>query len=202
MFKNVQLDCSEGGAEGLPTVGASETGYYLRKYVMDVVDLSPVEKPAIHCWVLFRYAEILLNYAEAMNNAYGPELTGDQEGEVKLDITALNALNIVRERYMPAILSSDVPDRKSFQEVLEREKRVEFAFENQRFWDLRRWKNGSEVGNGIDGVRITFDANGNKVYTRVKVENRTWDDKMYFYPIPMSELLKNNNLYPQNPGWN
>lgn len=204
MFKNVQLDCSEGGAEGLPTVGASETGYYLRKYVMDVVDLSPVEKPAIHCWVLFRYAEILMNYAEAMNNAYNkPTVTGDQDGEVKLDITALDALNKVRTRFgMPAIKSSDVPDRKSFQEVLEREKRVEFAFENQRFWDLRRWKKGTEVSNGIDGVRIIFDANGKKVYTRVKVEDRTWDDKMYFYPIPMNELLRNDNLYPQNPGWN
>lgn len=198
MFKNVQLDCSEGGAEGLPTVGASETGYYLRKYVMDVVDLSPVEKPAIHCWVLFRYAEILLNYAEAMNNAYGPNKT---EGE--FTVTALAALNQVRTRYgMPAIELSDIPDKQAFQEKLEREKRVEFAFENQRFWDLRRWKKGSEVSNGIDGVRITLDANGKKVYTRVKVENRTWDDKMYFYPIPMSELLKNNNLYPQNPGWN
>lgn len=76
IFKNVQLDCSEGGSEGLPTVGASETGYYLKKYVMESVDLSPVEKPAIHCWVLFRYAEVLLNYAEAMNNAYGPERVG------------------------------------------------------------------------------------------------------------------------------
>lgn len=197
MFKNVQLDCSEGGAEGLPTVGASETGYYLKKYVMETVDLSPVEKPAIHCWVLFRYAEILMNYAEAMNNAYGPEVI---EGDFTL--TALAALNQVRTRYgMPPILSADVPDKQAFQKILEKEKRVEFAFENQRFWDLRRWKKGSEVSNGIDGVRITFDENGNKVYTRKKVESRIWDDKMYFYPIPMSELLKNNNLYPQNPGW-
>lgn len=199
LFKNVQLDCTEGGSEGYPTVGASETGYYLKKYVMETVDLSPVEKPAIHCWVLFRYAEILLNYAEAMNNAYGPNTLGDGT----LDKTALSALNDVRTRFgMPAIKSSAVPDRDSFQKVLEREKRVEFAFENQRFWDLRRWKKGTEVSNGIYGVRITFDANGKKVYTRVKVEGRTWDDKMYFYPIPMNELLRNDNLYPQNPGWN
>ena len=197
IFKNVQLDCSEGGAEGLPTVGASETGYYLKKYVMESVDLSPVEKPAIHCWVLFRYAEVLLNYAEAMNNAYGPEQLGGDFTE-----TALVALNKVRTRYgMPAIISADVPTKEAFQEKLEREKRVEFAFENQRFWDLRRWKKGSEISKGIDGVKIVRDG-GNSVYTRIKVENRTWNDKMYLYPIPMSELLKNNNLYPQNAGWN
>lgn len=197
IFKNVQLDCSEGGAEGLPTVGASETGYYLKKYVMESVDLSPVEKPAIHCWVLFRYAEVLLNYAEAMNNAYGPEQLGGDFTE-----TALAALNKVRTRYgMPAITSAEVPTKEAFQEKLEREKRVEFAFENQRFWDLRRWKKGSEISKGIDGVKIVRDG-GNSVYTRIKVENRTWDDKMYLYPIPMSELLKNNNLYPQNAGWN
>lgn len=197
VFKNVQLDCSEGGAEGLPTVGASETGYYLRKYVMETVDLSPVEKPAIHCWVLFRYAEVLLNYAEAMNNAYGPLQTGGE-----LTLTALDALNQVRVRSgMPAIEAADVPDKQSFQRKLEREKRVEFAFEDQRFWDLRRWKKGTEISQGIDGVKIVHDGD-NKVYTRTKVENRTWNDKMYLYPIPMSELLKNNNLYPQNPGWN
>lgn len=73
--------------------------------------------------------------------------------------------------------------------------------QNQRFWDLRRWKKGSEISKGIDGVKIVRDG-GNSVYTRIKVENRTWNDKMYLYPIPMSELLKNNNLYPQNAGWN
>ena len=91
-------------------------------------------------------------------------------------------------------------DRVAFQKVLEREKRVEFAFENQRFWDIRRWKTGQITQTGIDGVRITKSGDA-KSYKRVSVETRTWHDKMNLYPIPMTELYKNNNLYPQNPGW-
>lgn len=194
-FKGKVLGCYEGGAEGQPVVGASKTGYYLKKYIMETVDLSPNEKPAIHTWVLFRYAEVLLNYAEAMNKAYGPQAV-----EGSFEMTALAALNKVRTRYgMPQI--TGISDKKEFQAKLEQEKRVEFAFENQRFWDLRRWMKGSEISKGIDGVKIVYE-DGSKIYTRVKVENRTWVDKMYLYPIPMNELIKNNNLYPQNGGWN
>lgn len=193
-FKNKILDCSEGGAEGQPVVGASETGYYLKKYIMETVELSPNEKPAIHTWVLFRYAEIILNYAEAMNNAFGPELVG--EG---FTMTALQAINMVRTRAgMPSVPSG--LDKPGFQKVLEREKRVEFAFEDHRFWDLRRWEKASDLGANIDGVKIVKTDAG-KVYSRIIVENREWEDKKYLYPIPMNELYKNNNLYPQNPMW-
>lgn len=195
VFKKKTLDCSEGGPEGQPVVGASETGYYLKKYIMDNVELSPKEKPAIHTWVLFRYAEIVLNYAEAMNNAFGPEQLG--EG---FTMTALQAINLVRDRAeMPKIQSG--LDKIEFQKVLEREKRVEFAFEDQRFWDLRRWKKADDLGSNIYGVKIVKTPEGSKEYKRITVEERIWDDKKYLYPIPMSEIYKNNNLNPQNFGW-
>ena len=194
-FKGKTLNCAEGGAEGQPVLGASKTGYYLRKYILENVELSPNEKPAIHTWVLFRYAEILLNYAEAMNNAYGP--TDNADG---LNMTALEALNEVRTRSgMPAITPAQAHDKASFQTLLEHEKRVEFAFEDHRFWDLRRWKEGAQLGADLMGVKIVID--GEKKYEPVVVEAREWDNKKYLYPIPVNELYKNKNLYPQNLGW-
>lgn len=194
IFKSKELACYEGGAEGQPVVGASETGYYLKKYIMESVNLTPTEKPMNHYWVLFRYAEVVLNYAEAMNNAYGPDALG-----ADFELTAREALNQVRGRAgmlsIPAGLS-----KQAFQKVLEREKRVEFAFENQRFWDIRRWKIGTTTQTGIDGVKITKSGD-TKSYKRISVETRVWDEKMNLYPIPMTELYKNSNLYPQNPGW-
>ncbi len=191
-FKGRTLACQEGGAEGQPVVGASQTGYYLKKYVMEDVNLSPKENAMIHYWVLFRYAEIVLNYAEAMNNAYGADYK-----DTELPLTATEALNQVRTRAgMPAIAAG--LNRTDFQKVVERERRVEFAFENQRFWDLRRWKTAPATS--LDGVRILQTESG-KSYSRIVVENRVWDDRMFLYPIPQTELFKNSNLNPQNAGW-
>lgn len=196
MFKGKEMACYEGGSEGQPIIGASQTGYYLKKYIIESVDLAPVEKPMNHYWVLFRYAEMVLNYAEAMNQAYGADYF---EADDRLMLSATKAINMVRARVnMP-----DIPaglDKTAFQKVLVREKRVEFAFENQRFWDVRRWKIGQSTQCEIAGVKILKTGDG-KRYERVLVETRQWDDKKYLYPFPMSELYKNTNLYPQNTGW-
>lgn len=194
IFKGKELGCYEGGAEGQPVVGASETGYYLKKYIMESVDLSPNEKPMNHYWVLFRYAEILLNYAEAMNNSYGPDGLGQD-----FTMTAREALNLVHKRAVNAEIPVGL-DKQAFQKILERERRVEFAFENQRFWDIRRWQVGASTQTKVDGVKI-LKSGDTKSYKRILVESRAWDNKMNLYPIPMTEIYKNNNLYPQNPGW-
>lgn len=75
---------------------------------------------------------------------------------------------------------------------------VELAFEGHRFWDIRRWKDGESQKNIIQ-MQITKTGEDEYTYTRV-VSQRYWDDKMYLYPIPYSEILKNGNL-TQNPGW-
>lgn len=79
------------------------------------------------------------------------------------------------------------------------ERMVELAFEGHRFWDVRRWKEGDKYFKSIDEMKITRNADNSYSYNRVTV-SRQWNDKMYFFPIPQSEIAKNPNLN-QNPGW-
>ena len=189
------MACYNGGSEGAPTVGASQTGYYLKKYVMEDVSLSPTEQSKIHTWVLFRYAEIVLNYAEATNKVLGPDGT-----DAELGVSARTALNQIRTRALMPAIPASVTSKEAFQEALMREKRVEFALEGHRFWDVRRWKVANLTQEKIYGVNIVLDGD-TKTYTRVEIEDRTWNDKKYLFPIPARELYNNSNLYPQNPGW-
>ena len=78
------------------------------------------------------------------------------------------------------------------------ERMVELAFEGHRFYDLRRWKDGDKL-KSITEMKLTQNADGTITYTR-QVVNRTWDEKMYLFPIPQTEIMKNSNL-TQNEGW-
>lgn len=184
-----------GGLNATPKNNATKTGYYLKKHLIESISLNPVNPgTAIHYWVLFRYAEVLLNYAEAMNEAYGP----DAAGPAPLDMTARAAVNVVRNRQgvvMPPFPAGMA--QSAFRDKLRNERRVELAFEDHRFWDIRRWKIGNDT-RVIRGVDLT--KNGTITYTPKVVETRIWDDKMYLYPIPQTELFINHNLV-QNPGW-
>lgn len=186
-----KVETFEGGKNAYPLEGATLTGYYLKKYINETVSLSPVQpvkKP--HHFILFRYAEVLLNYAEAMNEWQGADYT-----DKDCPISARQALNLVRKAAkMPDV--SDTGD--SFTKRLRNERRVELAFEDHRFWDIRRWKTG-EVVKDIYGVKIQR-VDGVDVYTPVKVQQRVWEDKMYLFPIPIKEYYKNPKL-GQNPGW-
>ena len=144
---------------------------------------------------LFRYGEILLNYAEAMFYAHGPNA---KMGYVTNggDLSALEAVNQVRARD-----GVDMPPLTSLDETkLRNERRIELAFEGHRFWDVRRWKIAETTENQpLMGMRIIkigdrFD------YNVVKVEDRTFRPAMYRYPIPFAEKMR----YPsweQNEGW-
>ena len=127
-----------------------------------------------------------------MNETYGPEDAST------LGMTALQAVNLIRTRakmpVFPAGLTKD-----QFRLKLQNERRIEMAFEGQRFWDIRRWKIGSTTKN-IYGMDITKNADGTFNYTKKLVESRVYEDKMNLYPIPLSELYKNNKL-KQNTGW-
>jgi len=98
---------------------------------------------------------------------------------------------------MPAVTADNYD---AFTEAVRREWRVEFAFEDHRFWDVRRWGIGATTQTQIDGVSIVRTTKGFD-YTRKSVEKRTWGDRMNLYPIPQSELFCNPNLNPQNTGW-
>lgn len=192
-----KVEIWEGGANGLPLANATTTGYYLRKYVNKDISFasgSTVTKKH-HNWILFRYAEVLLNYAEAMANAYGPDVAGDET----CPMTAREAVNLVRNRSdvkMPAFPTG--MSKEDFIKRLKNERRVELAFEGHRFWDIRRWKDLSKTANIY---RVKIEKTGDSFnYAKLLHETRTITDNLYFYPISNTEKYKNPNL-GQNPGW-
>lgn len=189
-----KVESLQGGKNGLPITGATTTGYYVRKYINENTVLNP-ELPQVkkaHHFIIFRYAEILLNYAEAMKEWVGEDELPNNGGDKPFTLTARQALNKVRAA---AGMKDVTATGDAFVERLRNERRVELAFEDHRFWDIRRWKTGGTVK---DIYGITYSsANG---YSRVKVQTRIWDDKMYLYPISQQENYKNPAL-GQNPGW-
>lgn len=188
------VDISEGGANGLPLTNATTTGYYLRKYVDNSISFEAGSTTAAthHNWILFRYAEVLLNYAEAMIHVNG----NCDFKDATYTMSAREALNAVRKRAgMPEVAACS---QDEFLTRVKHERRVEMAFEGQRFWDLRRWKNLDETKN-IYAVRITHH-NGVLSYEKTLLSERSVSDKLYFYPIANVELFKNKILV-QNSGW-
>jgi starch-binding outer membrane protein, SusD/RagB family len=186
-FKSTTIQTYYGGNSGQPKLNSTKTGYYLSKYVNPSVDLLN-NTTTTHQWLYFRYAEVLLNYAEAMYNAYGA--TADPLG---YGMTALQAINKVRTRStMPALTTMTSED-------IVHERRVELGFEGHRWWDVRRWKRGSLFANPVRSISITQNGS-NFLYTPTKLEDRVFDpSKMNWYPIPQSEITKTG--WQQNAGW-
>jgi hypothetical protein len=187
---------SAGGTDDMTKTNTSRTGYYLKKFLNDGLNLVQ-GGTQVHHWPVFRYGEVLLEYAEAMNEAYGPD---NNNGYV---YTARQALNLVRNRpgvAMPAVTVADVP---GFRSAVKHERRIELAFENYRYWDLLRWKDAAAVlSQPVTGVSVSKNGSGQFVYTPVTVENRVFDaSKMYYYPFPQTEVLKSKGVLIQNEGW-
>lgn len=178
-----------GGFNGAPKYGATPTGYYLRKYVDGAcVTTTDNQTYRRHTWILFRLGEVYLNYAEAVFHATG------SANDASFGLSANDAINVLRNRkdiQMPPFTE----DGDAWLARYERERLVELAFENHRFWDVRRWKKGPQYFRSVQVAHI----DGNLQLTRTTV-SRQWDDKYYFYPIPQTELKKNPNLN-QNLGW-
>lgn len=188
--------CVGGIDSGFENVDGTKTGYYLRKFSNVDARIFGTQANRPHYFTLFRFGEILLNYAEAMNEAYGPE----DPGPYGSGQTALWAINLIRNRVgMPAVKPGLT--RAEMKERIIHERRVELAFEEHRHWDVRRWKIAEEVfSQPIRGVRI--DESETPVeYQYYDVEQRVFTPKMYLYPIPYGELMKNKAL-AQNPLWN
>jgi starch-binding outer membrane protein, SusD/RagB family len=173
---------------------ATQTGYYLRKRCNDKITLGSDNWDGAsggQNYYYFRYAEVLLNYAEAQNEAVGP------------DASVYDAINKVRNRAvlpaLPAGLSQD-----AMRTAIRRERRVELAFEDKRWWDLIRWNIAHiNLNKQLHGIAITTGSGGTLVYTPVTVPggDRKFDaSKNYLFPIPQSALDQNNKL-KQNPGY-
>lgn len=193
VFKDRTIEIFEGGRDGKGVVNATRTGYYLRKYVDPDVNLLQ-GRGTVHAWIIFRLAEMYLNYAEAMNEAYGPS---DAHG---YGMTAVEALNMIRRRKsveMPSI--SSAVSQEELRERIRNERRVELAFEGHRMFDARRWMIAEEAfGAPLMGVDIQQNSQS-YLYTPVAVESRAFETKMYLYPVPQTDL--NISGWPQNPLW-
>lgn len=180
------------GADGIKPIEVDEesptvTGYYLRKFIDPKVQMGQNTNSS---WKKYHLAKILLNFAEAENEANGA--TPD----------AYYAINQIRNRVnMPALPSNLSKDK--FRERVRNERRVELAFEEDRFWDVRRWKILSSTDKTITGMEIHKNNDNTFQYKRILIEKRnSWHDKFWIYPIPLGETSKipdfNEN---QNPGW-
>ncbi|MCX6326572.1 MAG: RagB/SusD family nutrient uptake outer membrane protein [Bacteroidia bacterium] len=187
--------------------GQGHTGFFMRKF-MSINDVAPAAQGltgvANHNFPTFRYAEILLNFAEAMNEAYGPEnaALGSIIDFGGLDVsTALKSVNAIRNRVTMPLIPSGI-SKDDLRKRIQRERRVELAFEDQRYWDIRRWKlveDPSEMTNTIMTHEKVIKADNSKIVKVMLWEQRNFDKKMYFKPIPYNDIQITGII--QNPDW-
>ncbi len=176
------LDTRQGPIEDW---NGTYTGYYLRKFIDPSLNHQfEIQKLP---WRQMRYAEVILNYAEACL-----ELGEYDEGK--------KYMNMIRSRAgMP-----DVPSDETGQTLMERyrnERKIELAYERHRYFDIRRWMIASEVINNAQGVEIIHKLDGTTTYMITEVQDRGWNDnKSYFLPILLDEINRNEKLI-QNPGY-
>lgn len=172
----------------LPT--STRTGYYLRKLLREDVNANPSSASTQkHYPVHIRYTEMFLDYAEAANEAWGPEGTGTY------NFSARDVIAAIRKRAgitQPDNYLASITTKEDMRKLIHNERRLELSFEGFRFWDLRRWK--ENLNEQAKGVFIN-----NNVYSVQPVENRQYSDFMYYGPIPLTEALKTN--LQQNKGW-
>lgn len=188
-----KLETFQGGINGEPLTGATPTGYYLKKLCNGAISLASNSKlkESRHTWLTFRMGEAYLNYAEAVFKYLGSA----DATSVEFPLSAREAANKTRQRAgMP-----DLATTGDFWTRLCNERFVELAFEGHRFWDVRRWKEADKYFKTITEMKLTKNDDGSITYNRQNV-SRQWNEKMYLFPIPQTERMKNPNL-TQNPGW-
>ncbi len=174
------------------------TGYYLRKHMNESVVAGADNRTkgvgGGHNLIVLRYAEILLIYAEARNETLAAP-----------DQTVYDAVNAVRVRAGQPVLPQGL-SRTQMRDRIRHERRIELAFENKRYFDIIRWKAGTEyLNNEVHGMRITYSGNGSSPtirYERPVLIKKEFDPgKNYLLPVPQNAMNRNPNLYPNNPGW-
>ncbi|MGV6945188.1 RagB/SusD family nutrient uptake outer membrane protein [Sphingobacterium kyonggiense] len=188
------------------------TGYSMKKYIHPEDNLWSGGAVKTKTFPTFRYAEILLNYVEAINELNGSY--SDESASTGIVYTVnrnpehiVKYFNMIRFRAgLPGITVTDAQDKERIRELIKRERLVEFAHEGRRYHDVRRWGIAHLTENEpVRGMDVTKKNTERNLFYRVtniqhKYAFRTFTHKMYFWPIPNSAITKNNKL-TQNPGW-
>jgi hypothetical protein len=161
----------------------------MRKFMREDITLNDWNDMGTSPWRYFRYAEILLNYAEAQNEATGP------------DPSVYDAINEVRQRAGMPILSG--LGQAEMRERIRNERRIELAFEEHRYFDVRRWKIAMEVENQpARGISITKEDDGSFTYApSIALDGKSFAEKHYWFPIPLDDITAANGALEQNPGY-
>ncbi len=192
---NTQLQTYEGGqSKPNGTLQQTKTGYYMRKFMGDFENATTYSAHN-EDWLIFRYSDILLSYAEAQNEASGP--TQD----------VYQALTGIRARAGLQAGADNLYGLKAgmtqteMRTAIQNERRIELAFEESRYWDIRRWKIAETVMNQPQ-TGVSINKTGSSLtYNYINaLTTKFQSPKMYLYPIPYDEVLKNPNM-KQNPGW-
>ncbi|AYL95425.1 RagB/SusD family nutrient uptake outer membrane protein [Mucilaginibacter celer] len=183
LITGLYVDGNSGRATGGNDYSA--TGYIVRKNTT-----TGDRTVGGRTWVMLRLAEIYLNYAEALNE-YNP---GNPD--------ILKYLNLIRSRAGITTYGDGIPvpaSQTEMREAIRKERRVELAFENNRYFDVRRWMIAPETDNGpIYGLNI--NARLPEFYQRTAFEYRVFQKRNYFFPIPQIDINNDKQLV-QNPGW-
>lgn len=194
-----KVETFEGGAEGISSSNRkhTRTGYYLRKFNNYKSGQNNEGDGAIR---LFRLAELYLNFAEAAYQAVGPDAPVTVGS---FSMSAVDAVSAVRNRAgMPAFPTG--LSKEAFERKYRNERRIELAFEEHRFFDVRRWKILDQTDKFVTGMRIALDGS-ELTYNRFKFKDRgASSDKYLMYPIDQAEVNKIIGLSGenwQNPGW-
>lgn len=173
--------------DGPESFNTSLTGYYLRKFINENRAFSSSVGSQAP-WIYFRLGEVLLNYAEAQNEAAGP------------DATVYTAVNQVRARAKMPPLPTGLT-QEQMRTRIRSERQVELAYEEHRYYDVRRWRIANQTENQpVRGVSIVRDAGGKLTYNYISVQERRFADRNYYLPIPLKEVQANPALL-QNPGY-
>ena len=194
--KGVNINIISSSADGINVTEnrSTRTGYYMKKRLRMDVNCDPAatsKQP--HYDPRIRFTEMFLAYAEAANEAWGPKRKKNDRNYSAYDI-----IKAIRKRAgvggaNDPYLEECAADQDKMRELIRNERRLELCFEGFRFWDVRRWK--LDLNEPVYGLE--WNGNG---YRRSTVEERSYEDYMYYCPIPNSEVLKYSNLI-QNKGW-
>ncbi len=189
------VGASQDGINAL--VSSTRTGYYLKKFMSEAVSLTPGSSVNTgHTYTLMRMTEVLLNYAEAANEAWGPD--GDPKG---FGFTAKSKIAELRQRagINPDDYLASITGQAEMRDLIHNERRLELCFEGFRFWDIRRWNQPEVMNTPVKGVYIAMEPDSSFSYTYSTIEERIFTPDMIYGPIPYEETLKYN--IEQNAGW-